>query len=108
MHRHFIFRSFKKVAGIEYRPDSENIYVKWGDVDDDMLKAFGDREVEQIDIMNTSLIGGVAYRMSAEQPPEKKTDRTSTGLPTFKFYLDQLIDRANHKKILVLMRVKND
>ena len=42
MHKNFIFRSFRKVSGIEYRPDNVNIYVKWGDVDADLLKAFGD------------------------------------------------------------------
>ena len=40
MSKHFIFKSFEKISGIEYRPDSEELYVKWGDVDADLLKAF--------------------------------------------------------------------
>ena len=107
MHKNFIFRSFRKVAGIEYRPDNVNIYVKWGDVDADLLKAFGEHKIEHVDLNNTTMMGGVAFRMSVEQPPEKKSGHLSTGIPTFKFHLDELVDRAKHKTKLVQMRVKD-
>ena len=47
------------------------------------------------------MMGGVAFRMSSDQPPDKKAGHSSTGVPTFKFHLDELVDRAKYKTKLV-------
>lgn len=76
-------------------------------MDADLLKAFGEHQIEQVDMNNTTIMGGVAFRLSNEQPPLNKSGRHSTGIPTFKFHLDELVDKTKYKTKLVQMRVKD-